>query len=63
MKRLLLPLFVVVCLSTVAQQQKDFQATVAQLTRRLGDQASRIEKVSALLEVKRRAPQMTSNDQ
>ena len=32
--------------STVAQQQKDFPATVEQLTRRLDGQASQIEKVS-----------------
>ena len=35
--------------STVAQQQKDFQATVAQLTRRLDEQAAQIQKVSAQL--------------
>ena len=33
--------------STVAQQQKDFQATVAQFTRRLDEQAAQIQKVSA----------------
>jgi len=58
--------------STVAQQQKDFQATIAQLTRRLDEQASQIQKVSAQfaaaspslsgLEVNRQAPQMVSND-
>ena len=32
--------------STVAQQKKDFQATVAQLTSRLDEQASQIRKVS-----------------
>ena len=63
MKRLLLPLFVVVCLSTVAQQQKDFQATVAQLTKRLDEQASQIQKVRAHLEVNRPAPQMVSHNQ
>ena len=35
--------------STVAQQRKDFQATVAQLTNRLDEQASQIQKVSAQL--------------
>ena len=35
--------------STVARQQKDFQATVGQLTRRAHDQASQIQKVSAQL--------------
>ena len=33
--------------STLAQQQKDFQATVAQLTHRLDEQAAQIQKVSA----------------
>jgi peptidoglycan hydrolase CwlO-like protein len=37
--------------STVAQQQKDFQATVEQLTRRLDEQASQIQNVSAQLAV------------
>jgi hypothetical protein len=37
--------------ATVAQQQKDFQATVAQLTARLEEQASQILKVSAQLEL------------
>ena len=59
--------------STVAQQQKDFQATVAQLTARLDEQASQIQKVSAQfaaaspsrggLEVNRQAPQVVSNNQ
>ncbi len=49
--------------STVAQQRKEFQATVAQLTRRLDEQASQIEKVRARLEVNRQAPQLTSNNQ
>jgi len=33
--------------STVAQQQKDFQATAAQIIRRLDEQASQIQKVNA----------------
>jgi hypothetical protein len=59
--------------STLAQQQKDFQATVAQLTARLDEQASQIQKVSAQLaaaspsgrgiEVNRQAPQMVSSNQ
>src|SRR5207302_4140548 len=32
--------------STVAQQQKDFQATVEQVTKRLDEQASQMQKVS-----------------
>jgi uncharacterized coiled-coil protein SlyX len=57
--------------STVAQQQKDFQVTVAQLTKRLDEQASQIQKVSAQFaaanpslggrEVNRQAPQMISS--
>jgi hypothetical protein len=35
--------------STVAQQKKDLQATVAQLTARLDKQASQLQKVSAQL--------------
>jgi hypothetical protein len=59
--------------STVAQQQKDFQATIAQLTARLDGQAAQIQKVSAhfaasgtscgRLEVNKKAPQVASNDQ
>jgi len=49
--------------STVAQQQKDFQATVAQLTKRLDEQASQIQKVSARLEVSKAAPQTVLNSQ
>ena len=49
--------------STVAQQQKDFQAKVAQLTRRLDDQASQIQKVSAQLEVNRQTRQTVSSSQ
>jgi len=59
--------------STVAQQQKDFQATIAQLTARLDGQAAQIQKVSAQfaatgpsegrLEVNKQAPQVASNDQ
>jgi len=37
--------------ATVAQQQKDFQATVAQLTERLDKQAAQIQKVSARSEI------------
>jgi len=35
--------------STVAQQRKDFQATVARLTARLDKQAAQIQKVSTQL--------------
>jgi hypothetical protein len=59
--------------STVAQQQKDFPATVAQLTSRLDEQAAQIQKVSAQVgaatpsrggvEVTTQVPQMLSNNQ
>ena len=59
--------------STVAQQQKDFQATIAQLTRRLDEQAVQIQKVSAQfaaaspsrggLEVNGQVPRMISTNQ
>ena len=47
----------------VAQQQKDFQGTVAQLTKRLDEQASQIQKVSAQLAVNRQTSQMISSNQ
>jgi uncharacterized coiled-coil protein SlyX len=47
--------------STVAQQQKDFQATVAQLTTRLDEQAAQVQKVSAQLEASKPAPQVVNN--
>jgi septal ring factor EnvC (AmiA/AmiB activator) len=49
--------------STVAQQQKDFQATVEQLTKRAHEQASKIQKVSAQLAANSQVPQMVSNKQ
>jgi uncharacterized coiled-coil protein SlyX len=47
--------------STVAQQKKDFQGTVAKLSARLDEQASQIQKVSAQLEVSKPAPQVVTN--
>ena len=47
--------------STVVQQQKDFQATVARLTARLDEQASQIQKVSARLESSKPASQIVNN--
>jgi hypothetical protein len=47
--------------STVAQQKKDFQATVAQLTVRLDEQASQIQKVSTQLQPSNAAPQVANN--
>jgi hypothetical protein len=49
--------------STVAQQQKDFQATVEQLTKRAHEQSSQIQKVSAQLAANSPATQMVSNKQ
>ncbi len=53
--------------STVAQQEKDFPVTVEQLTRRLDEQASQIQKVSAQVATGPirdggQGPQMVSNN-
>jgi hypothetical protein len=47
----------------VEELTKDFQATVAQLTARLDEQASQIQKVSAQLEASKPAPQVVNNNQ
>ena len=54
--------------ATIAQQQKDFQWTVAQqdkeikaLTARLKEQASQIQKVSTQLEASKPASEVVSN--
>jgi hypothetical protein len=49
--------------STVAQQQKDFQTTIEQLTKRAHEQASQIQKVSAQVEANMQVPQLISNNQ
>jgi len=56
--------------STVAKQQKDFQATAAHqqkgmeiLTAQLKEQAAQIQKVSAQLEASKPAPQVVLNNQ
>jgi trimeric autotransporter adhesin len=49
--------------ATITQLKKDFQATVAQLTARLKEQDSKIEKVSAQVEMSKPAPQIVLNDQ
>ena len=49
--------------ATITQLKKDFRATVAQLTSRLDEQASQIQKVSAQLEASKPAPQVVLNDQ
>ena len=45
----------------VQELAKDFQATVAQLTARLDQQAAQIQKVSAELEASKPAPQVVNN--
>jgi hypothetical protein len=47
--------------ATITQLKKDFRATVAQLTTRLDEQASKIQKVSAQLETSKPAPQVVNN--
>ena len=47
--------------ATIAQLKKDFGATIAQLTARLDEQASQIQKVSAQLEASKPAPQVVNN--
>ncbi len=55
--------------ATVAQQQKDFQATatrqqteISTLTARLTEQAAQIQKVSAQLQLNKPAPQVVNNN-
>ena len=47
--------------ATITQLRKDFGATIAQVTERLDEQASQIQKVSAQLEASRPAPQVVNN--
>jgi hypothetical protein len=47
--------------ATITQLKKDFRATVAQLTARLDEQASQIQKVSAQIEMSKPAPQVVNN--
>ena len=49
--------------ATITQLKKDFRATVAQLTSRLDEQASQIQKVSAQLEMSKAAPKTVLNNQ
>jgi len=49
--------------ATITQLKKDFQATVAELNARLKEQDSKIEEVSAQLEVSKPPPQRVANDQ
>ena len=45
----------------VEDLKKDFQATVAQLTAQLKEQAAQIQKVNAQLEASKPAPQVVNN--
>jgi hypothetical protein len=47
--------------ATITQLKKDFGATITQLTARLDEQASQIQKVTAQLEVSKPAPQVVNN--
>jgi len=47
--------------ATITQLKKDFRATVTQLTTRLDEQASQIQKVSTRLEASKPAPQVVNN--
>jgi len=49
--------------ATIAQLKQDFRATVAELTARLKEEDSKIEKVSDQLELSKPAPQMVGNNQ
>jgi hypothetical protein len=49
--------------ATITELKKGFQATVAQLTTRLDEQAAQIKKVSAQLELSKPAPQTVLNRQ
>jgi predicted ribosome quality control (RQC) complex YloA/Tae2 family protein len=49
--------------ATISQLKKDFRATVAELTARLKEQDSKIEKVGAQFEVSKPARQMVANNQ
>ena len=49
--------------ATIAQQRKDFRATIAQLTARIEEQDSKIQKVNDQVELSRAAPQMVDNNQ
>ena len=48
--------------SSVAQQRKDFQAAVTQLTTRLDDQAAQVQKVSAQLEMSKFTKRVVFNN-
>jgi len=47
--------------ATITQLKKDFDATIAQLTARLDEQATQIQKVSVQMEASKAAPPMVAN--
>jgi len=47
--------------ATITQLKKDFGATIAQLTARLDEQATQIQKVNTQLETSKPAPQVVNN--
>ncbi len=49
--------------ATITELKKDFRATVAQLTARLDEQATQIQKVRVQVEASKAAPQMVDNSQ
>jgi hypothetical protein len=49
--------------STVAKQEKAFEATIAQLADRLKAQDSKIQKVSDQIEISKAGPGVVNNDQ
>ena len=48
--------------ATIAQLKKDFRAAVAELTARLKQEDSKIEKVSAQMELRKPSPQTVLNN-
>jgi len=49
--------------ATITELKKDFRATVAQLTARLDEQATQIQKVRVQMEASKAAPQTVANSQ
>jgi hypothetical protein len=47
--------------AAITQLKKDFDATIAQFTARLHEQAEQIQSVSAQVEMSKPAPQMVNN--
>ena len=47
--------------STIAQQKNEFQSTIAALSERIKEQDSKIQRVSAQIDLNRATPQLTAN--